>query len=283
MSEPPELRQPTPAPPARLRRAAQARPRPELPRRLEHPRRDRARGGARRPTTSCSRSAAGSGCCPSTSRRAARTSTWSRSTAALEPPLREALDAVRQRRRCTSPTRWTLDLAALAPAPTKLVANLPYGIAAGAILRTIEELDGDDALGGDGPARGRRALRRRTRARATTACRSVLAQLAVRGARAAAGVADRLLTRCRTSTRCCSCSCATRGGGASPQLRALVHDAFAHRRKALAGSLALAPGAAPGSASGRARRWSRSAIPPTCAPSGCRRPTSSRCTRRCRR
>jgi 16S rRNA (adenine1518-N6/adenine1519-N6)-dimethyltransferase len=29
-------------------------------------------------------------------------------------------------------------------------------------------------------------------------------------------------------------------------LRALVHDAFAHRRKALAGSLALAPGASPG-------------------------------------
>ena len=35
-----------------------------------------------------------------------------------------------------------LDLRALDPAPTKVVANLPYGIAAGAILRTIEELDG---------------------------------------------------------------------------------------------------------------------------------------------
>src|SRR6185295_20021476 len=35
-----------------------------------------------------------------------------------------------------------LDLAALRPEPTKVVANLPYGIAAGAILRTIEELDG---------------------------------------------------------------------------------------------------------------------------------------------
>src|SRR5581483_5931029 len=30
-----------------------------------------------------------------------------------------------------------IDLAAFAPAPVKLVANLPYGIAAGAILRTI--------------------------------------------------------------------------------------------------------------------------------------------------
>jgi 16S rRNA (adenine1518-N6/adenine1519-N6)-dimethyltransferase len=35
-----------------------------------------------------------------------------------------------------------LDLAALAPVPTKVVANLPYGIAAGVILRTIEELEG---------------------------------------------------------------------------------------------------------------------------------------------
>ena len=36
----------------------------------------------------------------------------------------------------------TIDLGALAPAPTKVVANLPYGIAAGVILRTIEELRG---------------------------------------------------------------------------------------------------------------------------------------------
>jgi 16S rRNA A1518/A1519 N6-dimethyltransferase RsmA/KsgA/DIM1 with predicted DNA glycosylase/AP lyase activity len=34
--------------------------------------------------------------------------------------------------------------------------------------------------------------------------------------------------------------------GADPALRTLVHDAFAHRRKALAGSLALAAGASVG-------------------------------------
>jgi 16S rRNA (adenine1518-N6/adenine1519-N6)-dimethyltransferase len=34
----------------------------------------------------------------------------------------------------------TLDLARLSPAPSKVVANLPYGIAAGVLLRTIEEL-----------------------------------------------------------------------------------------------------------------------------------------------
>ena len=35
-----------------------------------------------------------------------------------------------------------LDLGALAPAPTKVVANLPYGIAATLLLRTISELEG---------------------------------------------------------------------------------------------------------------------------------------------
>jgi 16S rRNA (adenine1518-N6/adenine1519-N6)-dimethyltransferase len=37
-----------------------------------------------------------------------------------------------------------------------------------------------------------------------------------------------------------------RAPAAPPPVRALVREAFAHRRKALAGSLALAPGAAPG-------------------------------------
>jgi 16S rRNA (adenine1518-N6/adenine1519-N6)-dimethyltransferase len=36
----------------------------------------------------------------------------------------------------------SIDLAGLAPEPTKVVANLPYGVAAGALLRTIEELGG---------------------------------------------------------------------------------------------------------------------------------------------
>ncbi|MGA8365046.1 MAG: 16S rRNA (adenine(1518)-N(6)/adenine(1519)-N(6))-dimethyltransferase RsmA, partial [Solirubrobacteraceae bacterium] len=35
-----------------------------------------------------------------------------------------------------------IDLMALRPAPGKVVANLPYGIAAGVLLRTIEELPG---------------------------------------------------------------------------------------------------------------------------------------------
>ena len=36
----------------------------------------------------------------------------------------------------------SIDLRALRPEPTKVVANMPYGIAAAALLRTIEELPG---------------------------------------------------------------------------------------------------------------------------------------------
>ena len=88
------------------------------------------RAAALRPTTSCSRSAAGSACCRSTSPSGPRTCTSSSSTAGSS-------------RRCA--TRSTphpnttlhfadavkLDLAALDPAPNKVVANLPYGVAAG--------------------------------------------------------------------------------------------------------------------------------------------------------
>ena len=150
-----------PAPHARVRRPPQARPRPELPHRLEPPRRHRARGASWSPATSCSRSAAASACCRSTSPRASRTCTSSSSTAALEPALRDALDRF-ENVTLHFADAMELDLRALDPVPTKVVANLPYGIAAGAILRTIEELE-RGALGRHGPEGGRRALRRGAR------------------------------------------------------------------------------------------------------------------------
>jgi 16S rRNA (adenine1518-N6/adenine1519-N6)-dimethyltransferase len=58
----------------------------------------------------------------------------------LEPALRDALDA-HPNTTLHLTDAMTLDLRALDPPPTKVVANLPYGIAATAILRTIEELD----------------------------------------------------------------------------------------------------------------------------------------------
>jgi 16S rRNA (adenine1518-N6/adenine1519-N6)-dimethyltransferase len=136
-----------------------------------------------------------------------------------------------------------LDLQALQPAPTKVVANLPYGIAASAILRTIEELDGVTRW----VAMVQREVGERLAASPGTPAYgvpSVLAQLAceVRVHRAVSRTVfhpvpnvDSVLVILRRT-----------GPAASPELRALVQAAFAHRRKALARSLALAPQAAPG-------------------------------------
>src|SRR3954463_9711777 len=57
----------------------------------------------------------------------------------LEPALRDALDPYPNTTLHLGDA-LDLDLAALDPAPTKVVANLPYGIAAPAILNTVFEL-----------------------------------------------------------------------------------------------------------------------------------------------
>jgi len=130
-----------------------------------------------------------------------------------------------------------LDLDALDPAPTKVVANLPYGIAASAILRTIEELDGVTRW----VAMVQREVGERLAAAPGTSAYgvpSVLAQMAcdVRVHRSISrtvfhpvpNVDSVLVVLERT------------GPAPPPELRALVQQAFAHRRKALARSLALA-------------------------------------------
>lgn len=58
----------------------------------------------------------------------------------LEPALRDALDPFANVTLHLEDA-MALDLGALAPPPNKLIANLPYGIAATAILRTVEQLD----------------------------------------------------------------------------------------------------------------------------------------------
>ena len=157
----------------------------------------------------------------------------------LEPPLRDALDPYANATLHFADA-IKLDLAALDPAPTKVVANLPYGIAATVILRTIEELPSarrwvamvQKEVGERLAARpGTRRLRRPLGARP--------ARLRREGA--APGLAHGLPSRCRTSTRCWS-GCTRRGPAPAPELRALVQQGFAHRRKALARSLSLASG-----------------------------------------
>jgi 16S rRNA (adenine1518-N6/adenine1519-N6)-dimethyltransferase len=166
----------------------------------------------------------------------------------LEPALRDALepfdnttlhfeDAVR------------MDLAALDPAPDRVVANLPYGVAATVLLETIEQLPGVtrwvamvqlEVAQRLSAAHGNRAY----------GATSVLAQLAC---------TVRLLRKVpptvfHPAPRVGSALVVLERTGPSPpaEVGALVHAAFAHRRKAMAGSLALAPGA-PGDIRDRTR------------------------------
>jgi 16S rRNA (adenine1518-N6/adenine1519-N6)-dimethyltransferase len=151
----------------------------------------------------------------------------------------------------------TIDLRGLRPEPTKVVANLPYGIAAGALLRTIEELETVTRW----VAMVQREVGERLAAAPGSGAYgtpSVIAQLAceVEVVRAIPRTVfhpvpnvDSVLVGLR------------RGGpvpgrpAPSPALRALVGGAFAHRRKTLAGSLALS-----GRAQGRSREQVRTAL-----------------------
>jgi 16S rRNA (adenine1518-N6/adenine1519-N6)-dimethyltransferase len=159
----------------------------------------------------------------------------------LEPALRDALDA-HANTTLHIADALELDLAALDPAPAKVVANLPYGIAASAILRTVEELPGCELW----VAMAQREVGERLAAAPATSAYgvpSVLAQLAceVRVLRAISRQVffpvpnvDSVLVELRRSA-----------SAATPAVRARVPAAFAHRRKALPRSLALAEGAEP--------------------------------------
>jgi 16S rRNA (adenine1518-N6/adenine1519-N6)-dimethyltransferase len=157
---------------------------------------------------------------------------------ALEPALEDALEP-HPNTTLHVADAMQLDLAGLRPVPTKVVANLPYGIAAGAILRTIEELDGVTRW----VAMVQREVGERFAAAPGSGAYgvpSVLAQLAceVRVHRAIA----RTVFHPVPNVDSVLVVLERRGPAPAPELRALVQAAFAHRRKALARSLALAPG-----------------------------------------
>ncbi|MEA2457755.1 MAG: rRNA (adenine1518-N6/adenine1519-N6)-dimethyltransferase [Thermoleophilaceae bacterium] len=136
-----------------------------------------------------------------------------------------------------------MDFGRLEPLPDKVVANLPYGVAATVLLKAVEELPEARLL----VAMVQREVAERLAAppgSKTYGATSVLAQLAC------------TVTLGRRVPRTVfhpvpnveSALVVLRRHGAPPQpgVAALVHAAFAHRRKALAGSLALAPGAPEG-------------------------------------
>ena len=154
----------------------------------------------------------------------------------LEPALRDALDA-HPNATLHIADALDLDYAGLDPAPTKVVANLPYGIAATAILLTLEQLPSatrwvvmvqrevGERLAAD-PAGSAYGIP------------SVLAQLAadVEVVRHVSRTVffpvpnvDSVLVELQRT-----------GPAADPATRSVVQGAFAHRRKALARSLALA-------------------------------------------
>jgi 16S rRNA (adenine1518-N6/adenine1519-N6)-dimethyltransferase len=155
-----------------------------------------------------------------------------------------------------------IDLGALRPRPTKLVANLPYGIAAGVLLRTLEELPTVTRL----VAMAQREVGERLAAAPATGAYgapSVIAQLAceVRVLRTIPRTVfqpvpnvDSVLVGMRRRPAghgSASARSSAAAPEASPALRELVAGAFAHRRKTLAGSLAL---------SGRYRGHSREQV-----------------------
>jgi 16S rRNA (adenine1518-N6/adenine1519-N6)-dimethyltransferase len=162
----------------------------------------------------------------------------------VDERLREALaDAVGARANVS--VHWgdamRLDLAQLRPRPGKVVANLPYGIAASVLLRTIEVLP-DVWLW---VAMVQREVGERLAAAPASrvyGVSSVLAQLSCdvellrvlpRSVFYPAPHVDSALVRLRRRAD---------AEPVTPRLRALVAGAFAHRRKTLAGSLALAEG-----------------------------------------
>lgn len=134
--------------------------------------------------------------------------------------------------------RWgdamEIDFSALEPAPTAVVANLPYSVATPLILRTIEELP---------------TLRRWTvmvqreiadRLRAAPGSRtygspSVLTQLACEVS--LLRKVDPAVFRPRPRVDSAILALRRTGPSADPATRALVRAAFAHRRKALARSV----------------------------------------------
>ena len=158
---------------------------------------------------------------------------------ALEPALGEALapfgnatlhlaDAV------------ALDLAALVPAPTKVVANLPYGVAATVLLKSLAELPEASLW----VAMVQREVGERLGSppgSKTYGATSVLAQLAceVRVLRRV----PRTVFHPEPNVQSTLVRLRRRAPFPPSSTVALVHAAFAHRRKALAGSLALAAGA----------------------------------------
>jgi 16S rRNA (adenine1518-N6/adenine1519-N6)-dimethyltransferase len=136
-----------------------------------------------------------------------------------------------------------LDFGALDPTPNKVVANLPYGVAATVLLKSIEELPDAGLLVGmvQREVGERLAAAAGTKAYGAT---SAIAQLSTD-----VKVLRRVpATVFHPAPNVVSALVLLRRVSPTPPRAVvdLVHAAFAHRRKALAGSVALVRDAGPG-------------------------------------
>ena len=160
----------------------------------------------------------------------------------LDERLRDELEAVAGRAEEVDVV-WgdalRVDLAALEPSPTKVVANLPYSIATPLILRTISELGRVVSW----TVLVQREIADRLRAAPgsrTYAGPSVLVQLACRVE--LVRTVDRAVFRPRPRVDSALIRLERTAPAAPPPVVRLVRAAFAHRRKTLAGSVELAGG-----------------------------------------
>jgi 16S rRNA (adenine1518-N6/adenine1519-N6)-dimethyltransferase len=136
-----------------------------------------------------------------------------------------------------------LDFASLRPPPVKVVANLPYGVAATVLLKSVEELPRATRW----VAMVQREVAERLAAEPgskTYGATSVLAQLAceVHVLRRV----PRTVFHPEPNVESALVQLHRHAPSPDAAVRELVHAGFAHRRKALAGSLALAPDAPDG-------------------------------------
>ena len=130
-----------------------------------------------------------------------------------------------------------IDLTALRPAPTSVVANLPYSVATPVIVRTVVELP---------EVRSWTVMVQREiadRLRAAPGSRaygsaSVIVQAAAEVSLARA--VDPAVFKPRPRVDSAILRIERRGPAPTPAMRQLVREAFAHRRKSLARSLELA-------------------------------------------
>ncbi len=128
------------------------------------------------------------------------------------------------------------ELTALAPAPTRMVANLPYSVATPVLLRTIEDLPSISGW----LVLVQREIAERLRAAPGTreyGSPSVMAQLACEVT--LERTVDPAVFTPRPRVGSALLRLRRLAPGAPPELRDLVRAAFAHRRKSLARSLEL--------------------------------------------